>query len=283
MRMFIRTLMAIAMMVLPLAGARAEDKEVKLGTLGWEDVQPITLITKKFLEQQGYKVNITTFSEWGIAFGALTKGDVELLVSHINYVTSDYWQRNKNRLEKVSPISYGLYQAFVVPRYMKIDSTDQLNSVRDQVDGKIIGIEPGSGLMRESAEAIKAYGLNYQLVEGSTAAMVAQLQSALDRREPIVTMLWDPSWMIQKFDVKFLKDPKNIFDPAQAYYWIAKRGFSNENPRVRELIASMFVPLSEISKINGDMKNGMAVDQAVDKWWGDHSDLEKRWGVIASQ
>jgi hypothetical protein len=48
--------------------------------------------------------------------------------------------------------------------------------------GKIIGIEPGSGLMREAHAAVDAYGLKYQIVDGSTAAMVAQLQSTRPRK-----------------------------------------------------------------------------------------------------
>jgi glycine betaine/proline transport system substrate-binding protein len=33
---------------------------------------------------------------------------------------------------------------------------------------------------------------------------------------------------VQKYDVKFLKDPKNIFAPPQGYYWIGQKGFSAE-------------------------------------------------------
>ena len=47
--------------------------------------------------------------------------------------------------------------------------------------GKIVGIEAGSGLMRDAANAVKQYGLKLQLVEGSTAAMTAALKSAIDR------------------------------------------------------------------------------------------------------
>ncbi|WP_322034744.1 glycine betaine ABC transporter substrate-binding protein, partial [Burkholderia sp. BCC1970] len=72
---------------------------------------------------------------------------------------------------------------------------------------------------------------DYTLVDGSTAAMVAQLQSTLERKQPMVTILWTPSWMVQKFKVKFLNDPKHVFAPPQTYYWIAKKGFSQANPR----------------------------------------------------
>lgn len=282
MRKLFRLLTIAAFMLCGVTAAQAEDKTIKMGTMGWEDLTPLSLITKKFLEQEGYTVELTTFSEWGIAYGALAKGDVDILASQINYVASDYWSKNKNRLEKISVLSHGLQQRLVVPSYMPINSMEQLNDVADQVGGKIIGIEPGSGLMREAHAAVEAYGLKYQIIDGSTAAMVAQLQSTLERKEPIVTMLWDPSWMIMKYDVKFLDDPKHVFAPPQTYYWIGKKGFSEAHPHAREVLASIYVPLSDVTAINGAMNDGQTVEQAVEVWWKDHAELVGKWAVLSS-
>ena len=282
MRNILKKLAALALVVVGATSSHAQDKVIRMGTMNWEDLTPITLISKKFLEKQGYKVESTSFSEWGIAYGALSKGDVDILASQINYAAGDYWAKNKNRLEKISVVSHGLLQGVVVPSYMPIDSIDQLNDVKDKVGGRIIGIEPGSGLMRELGAAVKEYGLKYQVVDGSTAATMAQLQSSLERKQPIVTVMWKPSWMAQKYDVKFLKDPKNVFAPAQSYYWVAKKGFSAKNPRAREALASIFVPVEDITKISSDVNDGKTLEQAVDLWWGKNSSLIERWSVMAS-
>ncbi len=277
------TIMAAAVAIFGAASGHAQETTIKMGTMGWEDLKPISLITKKFLEQEGFTVELTDFSEWGIAYAALAKGDVDILASQINYVAADYFSKNKNRLEKISVLSHGMQQRFVVPSYMPIDSIEQLNEVADEVDHKIIGIEPGSGLMREADDALKAYDLDYTIIEGSTAAMVAQLQSSLQRNEPLVTMLWDPSWMIEKFDVKFLDDPKHVFAPPQTYYWIGRKGFSAENPHAREVLASVYVPIEDITVINAEMNEGKSVEEAVDAWWETNADLVERWSVMASE
>jgi glycine betaine/proline transport system substrate-binding protein len=283
MRSLIKTVMLFALILMGVTAAQAQNKTIKMGTMGWEDLLPISLITKKLLEKEGYTVELVKFSEWGIAFGALAKGDADILVSQINYVSSDYWSKNKDRLEKVSVVSHGLFQGLVVPSYVPVDSVDQLNTISDQVGGKIVGIEPGSGLMREAGEAVKSYGLNFQIVDGSTAAMIAELQSSLERKAPIVTMLWEPSWMVMKYDVKFLKDPKHVFAPPQSYYWIASRGFAQNNPRVREVLASVYIPLDDITAINGAVNEGKTFEQAVDAWWADNKTLVDRWSVLAAK
>jgi glycine betaine/proline transport system substrate-binding protein len=279
MRKILGFVAAAAMATLAWMPAQAQDKVAKIGTLGWEDEKAITLVTKNFLEKQGYKVEVTEFSEWGIAFAALENKDVDVMVALPDYVTSDYWERSHKKLEKVSVVSFGNYQTLAVPSYMNIDSIDQLNSVSDKVGGKIIGIEPGSGLMRDAARAVDEYKLNYQIVEGSTAAMVAQLQSAIERKEPIVTMLWDPSWMMHKFDVKFLKDPKHVFPPSQSYYFVAKKGFSTENPELRANLATVFLPITDIGQITVEMADGKTAEQAVDNWWKTHTSLIEKWSI----
>src|SRR5215813_4786583 len=169
-------LSAVAILGMAITTGHAEDKTISMGTMSWEDLTPITGISKKVLEDAGYTVKVTDFAEWGIAYAALTKGDIQVLASQTNYVAQDYWNKNKSRLEKISAVSHGLFQALAVPKYVTIDSMDQLNESADKFDGKIVGIEPGAGLMRDTADAVKAYGLKYQLVEGSTAAMTAALK-----------------------------------------------------------------------------------------------------------
>ncbi|MCZ7449856.1 glycine betaine ABC transporter substrate-binding protein [Agrobacterium rhizogenes] len=278
-----KVLCAAAMVGMTVFSAKAEEKTITVGTMSWEDLTPITGITKKVLEDSGYAVKVVSFSEWGIAYAALSKGDIQLLASQTDYVAQDYWDKNKRRLEKISPVSHGLYQAIAVPKYVTIDSIDQLNDNADKFGGKIIGIEPGSGLMRDAGNAVKDYGLKLQLVEGSTAAMTAALKSAIDRKEWVAVTVWEPSWMMQRYDVKFLKDPKGVFPPPQSYYWIGQKGFSAQYPHAREVIASVYVPLADITAINGAVNDGKTMDQAVKEWTDTHADLLKRWENIKGE
>lgn len=275
-----KAICAAAMVGITVMSAHAEEKTITIGTMSWEDLTPITGITKKVLEDSGYTVKVVPFSEWGIAYAALSKGDVQILASQTDYVAQDYWDKNKKRLEKISPVSHGLFQGVAVPKYVTIDSMDQLNDNADKFGGKIVGIEPGSGLMRDTSSSVKAYDLNLQLVEGSTAAMTAALKSATDRKEWIAVTIWEPSWMMQKYDVKFLADPKGVFPPPQSYYWIGQKGFSAENPHAREVIASVYVPLADITAINSAVNDGKTMDEAIRDWTDSHADLLKRWENI---
>lgn len=275
-----KALCAVAVVGMMSMSIQAEEKSITMGTLSWEDLTPITGITKKVLENSGYTVKVVEFSEWGIAYAALGKGDIQVLASQTDYAAHDYWTKNKNRLEKLSPVSFGLYQGIAVPKYVDIDSIEQLNENAAKFGNKIIGIEPGSGLMRDAANAVTGYGIKLNLLEGSTAAMTAALKSAVDRKDWVAVTVWEPSWMAQKFDVKFLKDPKGVFPPPQAYYWIGHKGFAESYPRAREIMAGVYVPLADITQINTEVKDGKTMDEAIKTWTDGHTELLKRWADI---
>ena len=275
-----KAICAVAVAGVMCLPVHAEEKAITMGTMTWEDLTPITGITKKVLEDAGYSVKVVEFSEWGIAYAALSKGDVQVLASQTDYAANDYWNKNKNKIEKLSPVSFGLYQGLAVPSYVDIDTIDQLNASAEKFGNKIIGIEPGSGLMNDATNVVKAYDLKLKLVEGSTTAMTAALKSAVDRKEPVVVTVWDPSWMTKKFDLKFLKDPKAIFPPLQGYYWIGHKGFAESYPRARELMASVYVPITDITAMNAEVKDGKTMDEAIKGWTDSHGELLKRWGNV---
>ena len=281
MKSIMKMLAAAALLGMSMLPAAAQDKTLKLGTMAWEDLYPISAVAKKVLEDKGYTVEMQEFSEWGIAYAALSRGDVQALVSQVDYVAQDYWNKNKSRLEKVSVISHGLVQKLAVPSYVDINSMEELNDHADEFGGKIIGIEPGAGMMREAADGMDVYGLDkMQLVEGSTAGMTAALKAAVDRKEPIVVALWDPTWMFEKFDMKFLDDPKHVFSPPTAYNVIAPKGFSEENPEAREILASIFMPIDDVRAINVAVNDGKTMDQAIADWIAANQGLIERWENI---
>jgi glycine betaine/proline transport system substrate-binding protein len=271
---------AFTAVVGPRTAMAQEKRTIKAGVLQWEDTTATSRVTTHLLEKFGYKVEEKAFEEWGIAFAALVKGDTDIMVSQVDYVTHDYWAKNDAKLEKVSSVSYGLYQGIVVPNYVTINSIDELNANKDKFGGKIIGIEPGSGLMRQSHAVVKSYNLNLELIDSSTPAMTAALKSAVDKKEWIAVTLWRPSWMVLRFPVKFLEDPKNIQEPNQTYHWIARKGFCEEYPDARQIISSVFLPIDGIGQITTWENDGQSLDDAIVRWETENKDRIDRWATL---
>ena len=105
------------------------------------------------------------------------------------------------------------------------------NEIGAQTDYKIIGIEPGAGLMKLTKTAIEDYGLDdWQLIEGSSAAMVAELKKAYNNKEPIIVTGWSPHWMFSSFDLKYLEDPNGSFGGAEDINTLVRKGLKQDAP-----------------------------------------------------
>lgn len=275
--------LAVALGLAATPATAEEEKTIKMGVMQWETMVMTSSITESMLERHGFEVETVEFQEWGVAFAALGKGDIDIMVSHPDYAAADYWERNARKLEKLSVVSYGYNAGLIVPSYVTIDSIDELNAHKDKFGGRIIGVEPGSGMMRQSENVVREYGLDYEIVEGSGPVAVAALKSAIDRKEWIVSMYWTPSWVFQEFDIKFLKDPKGVQEPTETYVWLARQGFSVEHPKARESIASVFVPEPALTQMTGWVKEGASIEEAVNRWKEANANRLDRQAVIGNK
>ena len=96
--------------------------------------------------------------------------------------------------------------------------------------------------------------------------MTAALKAAVDRKEPIVVDALGATWMSQKFDVKFLKDPKHVFPPPRAITGSAK-GLLGGEPAMRVKFWRASTSRSTESRaINAAVSDGKTMDQAIEDW-----------------
>lgn len=92
-------------------------------------------------------------------------------------------------------------------------------TVKEKFKGKIIGIDPGAGIMKATGDAIEQYGLDYEVVEGSDATMAAALKQAIDNQEWVAVTGWTPHWKFARWDLKFLEDPKKVYSEARNHQY----------------------------------------------------------------
>ncbi|NJP58741.1 glycine/betaine ABC transporter, partial [Salmonella enterica subsp. enterica serovar Typhimurium] len=145
--------------------------------------------------------------------------------------------------------------------------------VGDSVDYKIIGIDPGAGLMKASAKAIKDYGLDdWTLVEGSSAAMTAALKKAYDKKEPIIVTGWTPHWMFAKFDLKYLEDPKGSFGKDETIHTITRNGLKEDLPEAYKVIDQIHWTPDDMGVVMNNIEEGDNPEDAAAKWVKDNAD-----------
>lgn len=151
-------------------------------------------------------------------------------------------------------------------------------SMGDTVDHKMIGIDPGAGLMKATAKVIDEYGLEeWKLVEGSSAAMTASLKKAYDKKEPIIVTGWTPHWMFAQFDLIYLEDPKGVFGEDENIHTIARKGLKDDLPDAYKVLDQFNWTPDDMGGVMNSIVNGEEPEEAAAKWVKDNQVKISEW------
>ena len=145
------------------------------------------------------------------------------------------------------------------------------------VQGKIVGIEPGAGVMSATEAAIAEYGLDYQLQDSGRAAMTASLKKAIANEEWIVVTGWTPHWKFAQWDLKYLDDPKGVYGGAEEITTIARLGLKEDMPEVYEFLDKFNWTPADMEAVMLAMQDEMTPDEAAGKWIQDNRDKVNAW------
>lgn len=244
----------------------------------WTNALALTYIGKSLLERMGYSVEVRQIVT-GPAFAAMADGTADVWSAGFLPGQFPILKKYESKLDLLSisylPVPFGL----AVPDYVNISSIDELNDpgVKAKMGDKIVGIEPGSGGMLLSATAVKDYGLQYQLVPGSSAAMAAAFKAAYDKKQWIVATIWKPHNLWAECQMKFLSDPKGAYGDAERDFHIARSGFRNDSPRAAAFFYRFTFHSDQLSKLMADIGRGQKPEEVAATFIQQHPDLVYFW------
>src|SRR3954447_14955480 len=252
------------------SGGDAGDKNVSISVVaGWDEDVAASNLWKELLEQRGYTVNM---QELDIAstFTGVANGQIDLyLDAWLPSTHAAYWDRYKDQLEVVTSWQEGK-NTLVVPDYVDVNSIADLKGREAGFDGRIVGIEAGAGEMKAMREKIiPAYGLtDYNLVEGSSPAMLATLDSSIKQNQPVVVTLWQPHWAFSRYPLKVLEDPQGAWGPPDQIQISATKGFGAANPEVTGWLKNFKITPEQLSSLMLKLQDaGKGQEQEAAKQW----------------
>ena len=160
--------------------ATSSQNSIRIGWMPWDEDVAITFLWKELLEDRGYNVELT-LAEIGPIFESVSSGGLDLYLDAWSPDTHRvYFEKYGDKIENIATWYNEASLAWTVPSYVDIDSIEEVAANKELFGNRIIGIEPGAGLMMLSQEqVIPTYGLeDMELVQGSTVAMLGELDRA---------------------------------------------------------------------------------------------------------
>ncbi|MER6478191.1 ABC transporter permease/substrate binding protein [Streptomyces filamentosus] len=249
-------------------------KKVSIGYIPWDEGIASTYLWKELLERRGYEVE-TKQLEAGALYTGLAGGQIDFQTDAWLPVThAQYLEKYGNKLEDLGSWYGPTSLELSVPSYVKdVKSLADLKGKGDRFKGRIVGIEPSAGMMGILKDKVlKEYGLEgeYEVVDGSTPGMLAELKRAYERKEPVVVTLWSPHWAYSAHELTKLADPKGVWGEGDGVHTLARKGFGADNPEVSTWLKDFELTEKQLTGLEAEIQEtGKGKEQQAVRTWLD--------------
>ncbi len=279
--MLARTLAGLAGAVLIGTAAMAAEpdscKTVRFSDVGWTDITATTAVTSVVLEGLGYTPRADILSV-PVTYQSLKNGDIDVFLGNwMPTMEADIAPfKEDGSVETVRANLEGAKYTLAVPTYLADEGLKDYADIakfKDQLDGKIYGIEPGNDGNRLIQKMIdeNMFGLGgFELVESSEQGMLAEVQRAARSNKAIVFLGWEPHPMNTNFTLAYLTGGDDVFGPnfgGATVFTNVRKGYLEECPNVGKLLQNLAFTLPMESKVMGGiLDDGLEPADAATAW-----------------
>ena len=257
-RLFATTALALS---LGSAVAAAECGKVTFSDVGWTDITATTAATTVVLDALGYETDIKILSV-PVTYTSMAAGDIDVFLGNwMPTMEADIAPyREAGTVDTVRANLGGAKYTLAVNKAgadMGITDFASIAANAEALDSKIYGIEPGNDGNRLIRSMIddNAFDLaNFEVVESSEQGMLAQVQRATRKEEPVVFLGWEPHPMNANFELTYLEGGDDFFGPdlgGATVYTNTRAGYVDECPNVGKLLNNLEFTLAMENEIMG--------------------------------
>ena len=260
-------------------------KSVRFSDVGWTDITATTATATTVLDALGYDTDIKVLSV-PVTYTSLKNKDIDVFLGNwMPTMEGDIAPyREDGSVETVRENLEGAKYTLATNAKgaeLGIKSFEDIAKHKDELDGKIYGIEPGNDGNRLILDMISAdtFGLkDFDVVESSEQGMLAQVARAEKSDEPVVFLGWEPHPMNANFKLTYLSGGDDVFGPdygGATVYTNVRKGYTSECANVGKFLENLKFTLAMENEIMGAiLDDGQDPEDAAEAW------LKKNPGVL---
>ncbi len=265
----------------PMSAAQAADSEacktVRFSDVGWTDITATTATATVVLKALGYEP-VTQVLSVPVTYSSLKNGDIDVFLGNwMPTMEADIKPyREDGSVESIGANLEGAKYTLAVPKYTYeagVKTFQDIAKFKDQLDGKIYGIEPGNDGNRLILDMIEkdTFGLKgFDVVESSEAGMLSAVAKAARKKEHLVFLGWEPHPMNANFEMAYLEGGDDVFGPnlgGATVHTNVRKGYVGECPNAGKLVSNLKFTLQMENEIMGAILNdGTDPEEAATNW-----------------
>ncbi len=277
---------------IPMSAAQAADSEacktVRFSDVGWTDITATTATATVVLKALGYEP-VTQVLSVPVTYSSLKNKDIDVFLGNwMPTMEADIKPyREDGSVESIGANLEGAKYTLAVPKYTYeagVKTFEDIAKFKDQLDGKIYGIEPGNDGNRLILDMIEndTFGLKgFEVVESSEAGMMSAVAKAARKKEHLVFLGWEPHPMNANFDMAYLEGGDDVFGPnlgGATVHTNVRKGYVAECPNAGKFVSNLKFTLQMENEIMGAILNdGTDPEKAATNWLKANAGVMDAW------
>ncbi|MFD1490210.1 choline ABC transporter substrate-binding protein [Ancylobacter vacuolatus] len=260
----------------------------RFSDVGWTDITATTAVADELLTHLGYKPDVAVLSV-AITFKALENGDRDIFLG--NWMPlQEPTQVPLVKAGKIDVVATNLDGARIGFATSKaaydagLKTYADIAKFKDKLQGKIYGIEAGSGANATISKMITedTFGLKgFDLVESSEQAMLTQVGHRIKQGEPVVFFGWRPHPMNVNLPIEYLTKGNDVFGPKDggaSVLTLTRPGYVKDCPNVGKLLTNLVFDVAMEDRLMSDiLDKGMQPEAAVTAWMKQNPATVETW------
>lgn len=271
-----------------LAADDASCQKIRLGAVGWTDVVATTAVASELLGRLGYETTQTQASQQ-IIFAGIQKKQIDAFLGYWKPIMDDNIKPFlASGAVKVAP-EPSLNDAIAVlavPTYTAeagLRTFADIARFKEQLDGKIYGIESGSGANTSIQNMIdnNQFGLGeFTLVESSEGAMLTAVNRAVKAEKPVLFFGWKPHPMNIQMPITYLTGSEDVFGPddgAATVSTVTAPDLAQRCPNANRLLTGLRFTSAQEAELMAPIMDRQAPEQVARAWLKANPEAVKAW------
>ncbi len=259
------------------AAEAASCSTVHFADVGWTDITSTTATASILLKALGYDTDVKVLAV-PVTYQSLKNKDIDVFLG--NWMPSMAENIKPFAADKsVETVRANLEGAkYTLATNEKgaalgIKDFKDIAAHKDELDGKIYGIEPGNDGNRLVIDMVdkNSFGLKgFEVVESSEQGMLAQVSRADKDGKPIIFLGWAPHPMNTTYKMTYLTGGDDVFGPnfgGATVYTNVRAGYLQQCPNVGAVVKNLVFSLPMENEIMGKILNdGKDPEVAATEW-----------------
>ena len=270
------------------AAEPASCKSVRMGVVNWTDVIATSAVADVLLNGLGYDSKQTSAVQQ-IIFAGIRDRRLDIFLGYwkpaMDQNIAPFLEAGQVKV-MAQPSLVDAQATLAVPDYVAqagLKTFADIARFKEQLGGKIYGIEPGSGANTTIKTMIDTdhFGLKgFKLIESGEAGMLAAVQRAINRKEFVVFVGWTPHPMNINMAITYLTGSEDVYGPnegAATVSTVTAPDYAERCPNVHRLLQNLTFSAAQESQLMVPIMQRKTPQDVARQWLREHPEDLQRW------